>query len=93
MDPQEDAWRRWLELYRQRNQPGASQEHLGPLEHGAFAESMVSRNPLWSVPLLFATPAYSAAKHAGLLQTRSPASVDEMAEGYRGIGRGLLSYF
>ena len=92
MDQQGDAWRRWLDLYRARNQPGASQEHLGPLEHGAFSQSLVAQNPLWSVPLLFATPVYSAAKSMGLLQTRSPASVDEMAEGYRGIGRGLLGY-
>ena len=93
MNPAEEAWRRWLALYQQRNQPAAHHASLGPREHGAFGESLVAQNPLWAAPLLFATPAYSAAKAAGLLNTRSTASVDEMAEGYRGIGRGLLSYF
>lgn len=88
-----DPYGRWLKLYQARNEPEANQRVLGPREHGAFAESVVSENPLMAVPLLFATPAYSVAKELGLLKTRSPASLDEVAEGYRGIGRGLMRWF
>ena len=92
-----DEYQRWLNLWRQREADPSNvemQRHLGPLEHGAWAEMMVSQNPLWSLSLLGAIPGYTAGKALGLLgPTWSPASVDEMAEGYRGVGRGLLSYF
>lgn len=40
--------------------------------------------------LPFAIPAYTAAKAVGAVSARSPASFDEMTQGYRGLGEGLL---
>ena len=75
--------------YQARNQPGADQAALGPKEHGQFAEDAVSRNKAMAIPLAVAIPAYSAAKAMGLVKTRSPASMEEMKQGYKGIWRGL----
>ena len=83
------ALERFAKLMFARDQPGADQAKLGPIEHGAFVEAMVTEHPAMAVPMFFATPAYTAGKAAGLLKTRSPPSVSEMAEGYYGIGRGL----
>jgi hypothetical protein len=63
----------------------------GPLEHGQFTEETVQGNPLMALPLAVATPAYTAGKAVGLIDARSPASLDEVLEAYKGIGRGLFS--
>lgn len=86
------AYNRWRELLAQRREPGAEQEVLGPFEHGAYAESRVREHPLYGVvEQLGAVPGYTLAKALRLQSGRSPASVDEMAEGYRGIGRGVAA--
>ena len=78
------------ELYRQRMQPGANQQNLGPQEHQAFAREWTRDNPWLAVPSLTAAiPMYSGAKALGLTKARSPASLDEMASGYRGMWEGL----
>ena len=65
---------------------------LGPMEHSAFAEQWVRDNPYIAIPsLLFAIPAYTAAKKAGLTNARSPANIDEIFGGYEGMIRGLLN--
>ena len=80
-------------LYRMRasmapNDPRQAQ--LGPLEHGAFVEEAVRENPLMALPMAAAIPAYTLGKATGLISgTRSPASVDEMVEAYKGMIRGL----
>lgn len=86
------AFARWRDLLMQRQ--GAAPEaqaRLGPREHGAYSELRVLDNPLLG-PLeqLFAIPGYTLAKQLGVVGGRSPAGLDEMAEGYRGLGRGLL---
>ena len=81
------------ELYSARAvAPQQWQAILGPLEHQAFAREWTQANPWVAAPsLLAAIPAYTLAKSMGLLNTRSPASLDEMASGYRGMYQGLLS--
>jgi hypothetical protein len=74
---------------RARNQPGADQATLGPIQHRQFAEATVGDNKAMAVPLALAIPAYTAAKALGVLKSRSPASMEEMKQGYKGIWRGL----
>ena len=81
---------RWMDLVAQRNEPGANQAQLGPREHGAYMEHLVAGNPLWAIPALGMIPGYEAAKAMGMLSGRSPPSLDSMAEGYRGMWRGLF---
>lgn len=86
-----DRWRRLLEQ-RWAAGPEGGQEKLGPLEHGAFAESFVREHPLLGpASMLAAIPAYDAAKATGLVEGWTPASVDSLAEGYRGVGRGVAA--
>ena len=75
--------------YNARNQPGADQSKLGPIEHGQFTEATVRQNKAMAIPLAVAIPAYTAAKALGILKTRSPASMEEMKQAYKGIWKGL----
>ena len=90
--PSATPYDRWRALLMARE--GASPEMqavLGPLEHGAYSEMRVRDRPfLGPVEQLLAIPGYTLAKRLGLMGGRSPAGLDEMAEGYRGLGRGLL---
>jgi len=92
------ARQRWADLLRQRNFGGLEQSNaLGPAEHGAYSEMRVREHPVFgTVEQLALIPAYEATKASGLLgllgladETTSPPSLDSMAEGYRGVGRGL----
>ena len=78
---------------RMRNAlPAASpmQSVLGPLEHGQFVEETIRDNPWAALPFLLGIPGYTAAKATGAVSgTRSPASWDEIFEGYKGMLRGL----
>lgn len=85
------------ELTAARDTPGADQAKLGPYEHRAFAREAAAQEPLKSaVSLPFAIPAYSAAKALGLTgkdaQT-SPASFEEMKQGFIGLGEGLTGKY
>lgn len=81
------------ELYNLRDAAGSDnplQATLGPMEHAAFAREWTEDQPFLAVPsLLAAIPAYTAAKALGLIKTRSPASLSEMVQAYRGVGQGL----
>lgn len=67
---------------------------IAPYEHAAFAREWTQESPMAAVPsLALAIPAYTAGKALGLLHARSPASLSEMGQSYRGIGQGLLSLF
>ncbi len=75
------------ELYRRRAQGDQS---VAPQEHRAFAREWTQENPYLAVPsLLAAIPLYSAAKRLGVIRARTPGSLNEMAEAYRGVGEGL----
>src|SRR5512139_3112815 len=70
------------------------QKLLAPLEHRAFAREFAQESPLKAaVSLPFAIPAYTASKAIGASKARSPASVEEMKQGYIGLLEGLLSKF
>ncbi len=88
-----DLYGRWLSLVSARNEPGANQSVLGPLEHGAWAAYQTHKNPLMALPLMYMIPGYEAAKAVGLMSGRNPASLDSLAEGYRGMWRGLLERY
>lgn len=87
------------ELYLQRARLSPSdprQAELAPREHGAFAQQWTYQNPLVAVPsLMAAIPAYTAykglAELLGRPVARSPASLSEMTEAYKGVGKGLLA--
>lgn len=83
------------DLYQARMKANPrEQASLAPQEHQAFAREWTAENPLVAAPsLAFAIPAYTAAKALGLVRARSPASLEEMLAGYRGIGQGLSQRF
>jgi hypothetical protein len=66
------------------------QAEIAPYEHQAFAREWVKEDPVTATAsLLGAIPAYSAAKAVGVVKSRTPASFDEIASAYKGIGQGL----
>lgn len=84
------------ELARQRNSLPADdprQAQLAPQEHGQFTQEVVRDRPWMALPLAAATPAYTAGKAAGLIDARSPASLSEISEAYKGIMRGLSDWW
>ena len=69
------------------------QAQIAPYEHQAFAREQTERNPLAAAGLAVGIPGYALAKLLGVQHGRTPASWDEVAGGYRGIGQGLASLF
>lgn len=66
------------------------QAELAPMEHRAFAREFAQESPIRAaVSLPFAIPAYTAAKAVGLQNARSPASWEEMKQGFIGLNEGL----
>lgn len=80
------------QLYAMRMQATPQQQVvIAPYEHQAFAREFAQESPFKAaVSLPIAIPAYTAAKALGLMNTRSPASLDEMAQGYKGLAQGLF---
>jgi len=68
------------------------QNKLAAKDRGFYAESEVGNNPLNAALLLAEIPAYAAYKKL-TGEGRSVPSLDTMAEGYRGIGRGLKGQY
>lgn len=75
-------------------------QKLAPAEHGAFAREWTQEQPWLAAPsLAVAAPLYylakqqpivDIAKRLGLVgQDATPASLDQLAASYRGIGQGL----
>lgn len=85
-----------LMMMRQQNKtrPGAD-EFIAPYEHRAFARETTQANPpVNAAMLLFAIPAYYAAKSLGVnVNTNSsaatPASTEQMRQGFYGVWDGL----
>ena len=69
------------------------QRILAPYEHAAFAREWTMENPAVAVPsLAVSIPGYSLAKLLGYGNERTtPASLAEIAQGYKGMGRGLMA--
>lgn len=75
-------------LYQAREKvPLADQGTISPYEHRAFAREVVADNPLMAASLAVAIPAYQAYK--SVKGARSPASLDQVLQGFAGIGDGL----
>lgn len=80
------------ELYSMRGKikDKKAQSILAPYEHQAFAREFTEENPLNTVSLAAAIPLYTLGKATGLVGgTRSPASLSELTQGFRGVGQGL----
>jgi len=71
----------------------AQQIELAPLEHRAFAREVVAENPLMAISLLFGIPAYQVAKRLGLRPNATPASQEQLIQGYKGLGEGLMRWW
>jgi hypothetical protein len=91
------------ELYARREKargPG-EQKRLAAYEHRAFAREFAEESPVKAaVSLPIAIPLYSAAKALGVDKVfgtdeskRTPASMEEMKQGFLGLGEGLRKRF
>lgn len=66
------------------------QAQLAPLEHRAFAREFATESPISAaVSLPFAIPLYTLSKKLGLQNSRTPGSMEQMTQGFRGLGEGL----
>ena len=68
------------------------QQQLAPFEHRAYARESVADNPLNALKFAFMIPGYQAAKNSGLWSTdasTTPASLDQLTQGFAGVGDGL----
>jgi hypothetical protein len=82
------------DLYRARFNYPDMQDQLAPYEHRAFARQWAQESPVMAgLSLPFAIPAYSIYKAIGLGNSRSKPSIDEIIQGYKGLGEGLLGHF
>jgi hypothetical protein len=68
------------------------QSVLAPYEHQAFAREWTQDSPIVApLSLMFAIPAYTAAKTLGVVHARSQPSIAAILDGYKGIGQGLAN--
>jgi len=81
-----------LYLAREKAATPEEQKHIAPYEHRAFAREYVEENPITgSIGLAVAIPGYQAAKAIGAHGTRTGVQGKQIAEGYKGIGEGLVN--
>lgn len=87
---------RLLEL-RKSAPSQAEQNRLANYEHRAFARETVAKDPLMAPLLGVAVPAYSIAKALPKSLTgnrsRSEPSLEQVRQGFNGIGDGMRSWF
>ena len=85
---------KWLRLVEQREatprKDRRRQNQLAGKEHAAFAEYSVRKNPLNALAMMAYIPGYAAAKGIGAVEGWSDPGLEQMAAGYRGLGRGLV---
>lgn len=67
----------------------SSHDAIAPFEHRAFAREIIKENPLMALPVAASVPTYTAAKAVGLWDGRSGASLEELKQGFIGIGEGV----
>lgn len=80
------------ELYSLRDRlPPDQQAQIAPYEHRAFAREVVADSPLMALSLFAGVPAYQLAKLLGMTGSRTGPSLDQLKQGYIGIGEGLLT--
>ena len=67
-----------------------TQARVAPFEHRAYAREYVRDHGIkGAASLAVAIPAYSAAKALGIVKARTPASLEEMKQGFIGVSEGL----
>lgn len=72
---------------------------LAPYEHQAFAREWTRESPAIAIPSLTAAiPLQYAAKRMGLMPQMSdaplsPPSINQVTQGFRGIGQGITGLF
>lgn len=74
---------------RERVPKGPQQDQIAGYEHRAFARELTEENPLYALSLAAAIPAYQGYK-ALRGGSRSSGSMNQVLQGYTGIGEGLL---
>lgn len=68
----------------------AEQARIAPFEHRAYAREYVQeKGAMGAASMAVAIPAYSAAKALGFTDARSPASLEEMKQGFVGVFEGM----
>lgn len=79
-------------LYQTRERlPREQQGFISPYEHRAFSREVVKENPLMAISLLAAIPAYQGYK--AVMGARSEPSLDQVLQGYAGIGDAFKDMF
>lgn len=79
-------------LYQARAKaPNALQGLLSPYEHRSFAREAVGDNPLMALPIAAGIPAWQMYK-ALMSPGRSAPAMDQMGQGFTGIGEGLRNW-
>lgn len=70
-----------------------AQTRIAPFEHQAFAREFTKERPVTgTLGLMGAIPLYQLAKMGGMMQgdnTSTPASLNQLTRGYKGIAQGL----
>ncbi len=72
--------------------PSSEQQRIAPYEHRAYARETVQSDPLAALSMAINIPAYQLAKLLRLVpsdERSTPASFDQLIEGYKGILEGL----
>jgi hypothetical protein len=80
------------ELREMRALMPQAQKFLAPYEHRAYAREYVMQNPALGLGLIGAIPGYQLAKGLGLMGSRTGLDLNQMGQGYMGMGEGLLGY-
>ena len=66
------------------------QQLIAPFEHRAFAREQAQTSPLsTAVTMPFMIPGYAMMKALGLQSGRTPASIEQVKQGYIGLHEGL----
>jgi len=93
LTPQQLGRMSHADLYNARNYvPREQQNKISPYEHRAFAREATAENPWMGVPIALATPLYQAYKAVDG-RSRSRPSLDQVTQGFTGVGEGLWQAF
>lgn len=87
------SWDELLAMRSALNGNPEAQKAIAPYEHRAYAREAVQENPLNAVGYAFMIPGYQAAKAVGLLGARTRPSWEQLKQGYKGVGEGLLGWW
>ena len=91
-DYEKMTWQQLQDLRDKNAGDQQMQQQLEPFEHRAYARESVAENPLNALKFAFMIPGYQAAKASGILDSdasTTPASLDQVTQGFAGIGDGL----